>query len=84
VGPVKYKVKRKQSVREQRSRRTIINSSNRKERIRPMDIVSICHEISSNKRKVFDEVREVFRFSQYSRRRYTGSEIKDLCKERKR
>jgi hypothetical protein len=42
----------KKSVREQRKRR-----------IRPLDIVSVCHEISSNKRKVFDEIRKVFRFS---------------------
>ena len=27
-----------------------------------MDIVPICHEISTNKGKVFDEIREVFKF----------------------
>ena len=38
-----------------------------------MDIVSIRHEISSNKRKVFDEIREVFRFSQSTERRIGNS-----------
>jgi integrase len=61
-------VKRKNNVREQRNRRRFIfsASNNRKERIRPMDIVPICHEISSNKGKVFDEIREVFEFSKSS------------------
>jgi hypothetical protein len=58
-------VKRKNNVREQINRRIFIfsvNSNNRKRGIRPMDIVPICHEISSNKGKVFDEIREVFKF----------------------
>jgi hypothetical protein len=69
-------VKRKKIVREQRNRRTIIifsTSNNRKERIRSMDVIPLCHEISSNKGKVFDEIREVFRFSQSSGSRDTPS-----------
>jgi hypothetical protein len=36
-----------------------------------MDIISICHETPSYQGKVFNEIRKVFRFSQYSLRRYT-------------
>src|SRR5215208_3587261 len=56
----------RKSIREQRNRRIlvlIIDDNHRKSSIRPMDIVSIRHEISSNKRKVSDEIRKVFRFS---------------------
>ena len=38
-----------------------------------MDFIPLCHEISSNKRKVFDEIREVFRFSQSTERRIGNS-----------
>jgi hypothetical protein len=65
-GSCEIKGEIKKSVREQGNRRIVIgmvHSDHRKRRIRPMDIVSICHEISSNKRKVFDENRKVFRLS---------------------
>jgi hypothetical protein len=36
-----------------------------------MDIISVCNEIFSNKEKVFDDIREAFRFSQFTERSET-------------
>jgi hypothetical protein len=57
-------VKRKKSVREQRNRKTIVfgTSNNRKKRIRPMDIIPLCHEISSNKGKVLMRLEKFLDF----------------------
>src|SRR5918999_294858 len=44
-----------------------------------MDIVSVCHEISCNKGKLFDEIREVFRFSQCNELKIHILLIKNMC-----
>jgi hypothetical protein len=55
------------------------HSNNRKERIRLMDIVSVCHEITCNKGKLFNEIREVFRFSQCNELKIHILLIKNMC-----
>jgi hypothetical protein len=61
VDHLKYKVKREKSIGEQRNRRTIYCIDyNSRRRIRPMAIVPIFYEISSNKRKIFLYIGIIF------------------------